>query len=401
MPAVIVISALVMLLILFAFWMRTLDFQYHNHYRDLKQSRLDLHSVANLYMCDSMLLSRADSSRISLYEEGKDEITVKRKRWGLYEAVSIRHSKEDPFGRIHMMGKAEESSCRAALWLCDRNIPLTLAGNTSIKGTVYIPQNGIKSIEIAKRKYHGESPALNQMRVSDRSMPKVNQAFWTYLDSLKQAYETSVDYRLIEEQYVSFDKPTVFSHCHTCKETCLRQNGNIVLFGDRLVISKESDIHDILILARSVVIESGFRGNAQIICADSILLKPHVELTYPSGLFVDSSGQNAPCVTIGEYCKVAGYVGVHWSEKYHYVLENACCRLRQNALVCGLVYVDGSCEINGCIKGAAYIKDCFYREGHSFYAETLFDVSIERSDSLSYPILLEGPYRRQIIKNLY
>lgn len=150
-----------------------------------------------------------------------------------------------------------------------------------------------------------------------------------------------------------------------------------------------------------MVIESGFRGSAQIICADSILVKPGVRLDYPSGLFVDSSGQNAPCITLGENSSVAGYVGIHWGEKYHYVLENPCFRLRKHAFVQGLVYIDGSCELEGGIKGAAYIKDCFYWEGHSVYAETLHDVRIERSDSLAFPILLDGPYRRKVARQVH
>lgn len=69
LPAVVVISVLVMLLILFAFELRTLDFRYHDHYRDLKQARLDLRSAAALYMCDSTLLEDADSATVLLYEE--------------------------------------------------------------------------------------------------------------------------------------------------------------------------------------------------------------------------------------------------------------------------------------------------------------------------------------------
>ena len=89
-----------------------------------------------------------------------------------------------------------------------------------------------------------------------------------------------------------------------------------------------------------------------------------------------------------------------WGEKYHYVLENPCFRLKKNSQVNGLVYVDGSCELNGTVKGATYIKDCFYREGYSIYTETLNDAFIERNDSLAYPILMEGPYKRKVIRNL-
>lgn len=114
LPAVVVISALVMLLILFAFSMRTLDFQYHDTYRDLKQERLDLHSAAALYMCDSMLLDGKDSVCVSLYGDGEEPIWIKRKPWGLYEVVSLWRTEDDPFAHTYLMGRAAESSCRAA-----------------------------------------------------------------------------------------------------------------------------------------------------------------------------------------------------------------------------------------------------------------------------------------------
>lgn len=164
--------------------------------------------------------------------------------------------------------------------------------------------------------------------------------------------------------------------------------------------SKDSDIGDILVVARSVVIKSGFRGSAQFFCADSVRLESNVRLDYPSGLFIDSSGQNAPGVIIEENSVINGYVGIHWGEKYHYVLENPCFVLRDHALVHGLVYVDGSSYIQGSIKGAAYLKDCFSHVGRNMYAEALFDVSIERDDSLAFPIMMEGPYRREMMKTL-
>ena len=63
--------------------------------------------------------------------------------------------------------------------------------------------------------------------------------------------------------------------------------------------------------------------------------------------------------------------------------------------------MDGLCDIAGSIKGAAYVRDCIYRDSRSTYVGTLYDVSIDREDSLAFPLLLDGPYRRKIIKNLY
>ena len=351
-------------------------------------------------MCDSTLLVDSDSTCVALSDDVEEQIWIKRKTWGLYETVSIRRSEDDSFARIYLMGVAAESSFQSALWISNRNIPLSLAGNTTIKGKVFLPQVGVKYLTIGERKFQGKALEEEDMHPSQRFLPRISMTIWKQLDSLKRQYDASMDYNGVQGDYVSFDKPTVLARCGSHKKTKLSLNGNIVLFGGRLAISRESDIHDIIIIARSVEIESGFRGSAQIICADSIWIKPDVRLDYPSGLFVDSSGQNAPSISIGENSSVTGYVGVFWGEKYHYVLENPCFRLKKNSQVNGLVYVDGSCELNGTVKGATYIKDCFYREGYSIYTETLNDAFIERNDSLAYPILMEGPYKRKVIRNL-
>lgn len=403
LPAVVVISALVMMLIVFAFSLRTLDFHNHGLYSDLKQARLDLHSATALYMCDSTVMGGADSVYVSLYDEGEDAVVIGRQRWGMYEAVSIRHSKEDPFAKRYMMGRNADSPYRAAFWLCDRNRALSLGGGTSISGPVYVPYNGVKYAEISDRKFQGTPISSGQLKLSDRYLPELSTESAMYLDSLKGRSGQGIDYRNIPGagQYRSFEDPTIYAYCHTPGSVELHLNGNIVLFGERLVLSGKSDVHDIMIFARSVFIEDGFRGSAQIFCEDTVRIGAHVRLEYPSGAIVDASGGDYPYIAVEEGSQVNGYLGIINGEKEYYVREKPCFRLRRNSLVRGLVYMDGLCDIAGAIKGAAYVRDCFYRDSRSTYVGTLYDATIDREDSLAFPLLLEGPYRRKIIKNLY
>lgn len=403
LPAVMVIAVLVMLLILSAFSLRTLDFRSYSLYREGKQRRLDLRSATALYMCDSTLLAGRDSVRVSLYGEGEDSISIVRHRWGFYEAVTVRHGADDPFGKTYLMGREAECSRRAALWLCDHNRPLSLAGRTSLKGTVYVPLNGINYIDIDGKPFGGRPVPQEMLRVSRRQLPRMSDAVWAYLDSLKGLRDRSVDWRNVPGggAYRSFGEPAVLAHCDMPAEVELHLAGNVVLFGDRVVLSGRSEVRDILIIARSVIVGEGFRGSAQIICADSVRVRPGVRLEYPSGIFIDSSGDRAPGVVVGRGSSICGYVGIIMGEKYHYYLENPCFTLDSQSSVRGLLYIDGSCNLAGDVTGAAYIGDCFYRGKDSFYAGTLNDVTVARDDSLAFPLMLDGPYRRKIMKNLY
>ncbi|MBP5741474.1 MAG: hypothetical protein J6W59_06960, partial [Bacteroidales bacterium] len=156
LPTVIIISVLILLLILFAFSMKAVDLQNYTAFHIQKQSRMDLNSATALYMCDSAIMKGADSISIQLYDDGEAPISLERRQWGLYEMIAIGHSKEDPFRRRYMMGRKSECDNEAALWLCDRNRALSLAGRASISGLVYIPLNGINFIEIAGEKYSGD-----------------------------------------------------------------------------------------------------------------------------------------------------------------------------------------------------------------------------------------------------
>ena len=403
LPAVMVIAVLVMLLILSAFSLRTLDFRSYSLYREGKQRRLDLRSATALYMCDSTLLAGRDSAVVLLFGEGEDSISIERRRWGFYEAVSVGHSSDDPFRKTYMMGRETECSRRAALWLCDHNRPLSLAGRTSIRGTVYVPLNGINYIDIDGKPFGGRPVPQDMLRISRRQLPRMSEAVWSYLDSLKGLRDRSIDWRNVPggDAYRSFGVPTVLAHCDMPGEVELHLAGNVVLFGDRIVLSGRSEVRDILIIARSVIVGEGFRGSAQIICADSVRVRPGVRLEYPSGIFIDSSGQHAPAVTVGEGSIVEGYIGIIMGEKYHYYLENPCFTLDSQASVRGLLYVDGSCNISGPVRGAAYIGDCFHRGKEAFFAGTLNDVTVARDDSLAFPLMLDGPYHRKIMKNLY
>ena len=63
--------------------------------------------------------------------------------------------------------------------------------------------------------------------------------------------------------------------------------------------------------------------------------------------------------------------------------------------------MDGSCELEGVVNGAAYISDCFYENDGYKYPGVLNNVSIRRSEEVPFPILLTGPYQRREIKKVF
>lgn len=352
LPAVLLVSVLILLLILFAYSAVTMNMYRYDLYHEKKQLREDLKSALVLYCADSTLCEVNDCSEVDLFV-GHDKVKVSVERCGLYERVRLSNDYPD---ECHVLvGRRNESDSQAAFWLCDRNRALSLAGDARIDGLVYMPLNGINYTEVNSRYYTGERILEERLRISSKDLPPV--------DSVQ------------------------LEHARTL---CRQNDQKVELL---------SLVRDTIICESVVRIRKGFRGNLQIFASDSVIVEEGAILEYPSGIYVDS-GERRPYVSLERGSKVNGYVIVT-SQNSDSQLRYPSYVQKSGATLNGLLYVDGSCNIEGDIIGAAYVKDCYYYSNGNVYAGTLYDAKVVRSDSLAFPIFLKGPYERKMIKKLY
>ena len=148
LPAVLVMSAVVLLMIFFAYDSLALKYRRYALYREAHQERGNLTSALNLYLYDSLLCAAGDSADIFLFD-GEDSVHVSVFDWGLYERVRLSNSSPDAL--TVLVGRRTECPAEAAFWICDRNRALSLAADARIEGLAYIPMNGLNYTEIACR----------------------------------------------------------------------------------------------------------------------------------------------------------------------------------------------------------------------------------------------------------
>lgn len=364
LPGVMVVCVLMMLTILMAWSLVGLSLSLHRNYHLRKKLMEDLNSAIILYCRDSVACLPGDTVDVTYYD-GAAKIRMTSGRWGLYEYVSV--SPVNDVGDLcltKLVGRKEECPEKAAFFLCDRNRALSLAGRSSISGLTYIPLNGINYTEMHGSYFSGDEVPQEMLRVAGKSLPELDSAAIDYVRNLRVEKTLDPDFR--EE---------------------IEIGGNI-------------NASDAIVVADRVRVRSGFKGSVQIFCTDSVTVESGAELLFPSGIFIDSDS-GYPCVTLEPGSKVNGYVVVLNGDNYDLELRNPTCRQAQGSSVCGLVFVDGSCEISGCISGAAYVKDCFCSSEGYNYAGVLFDTVVERCDTIAYPVLLKGKYSRRVIKNIY
>lgn len=373
LPAVLVISVIIMTLIAMAVSLLSLDNRIYQEYHNARQRRLDLESVLTIYCHDSSIFGQRDSSML---EFDGDEIDIVRNGWGMYDLITASNSCGESIRRLY--GRKADSSTGAAFWICDRNRALTLGNDAKIYGTVFIPPNGIN--------YAGDIPEKLRIpetskRISSADMPPLDCSFHK---RVRQVSETDrQDFPVIE---ASEDDSTFML------------NGMGVLRGDKIIISGKSVLHDVIISARKVIVRTGFKGCIQIFCTDSVRLEPDVRLEWPSGICV-TSGSGRPHVELCGGSGISGYVAVTGAEDDP-ELRFPGYEQHRGATLDGLLYADCSCNIDGNINGAAYVRDCYHMENGIKFPGTLANARISRSERLAFPILMEGEHTRKAIKNM-
>lgn len=351
LPEVLVVSVLVLLLVMPAYSAVTLNIQRYSLYHERKQLREDLKSALVLYCADSTLCAAGDSVEVELFSDS-DVVEVSVEPFGLYEKVTFSNGYPDSY-RV-FVGRRSECGAAAAFWLCDRNRALSLAGDAEIDGQVYMPLNGINYTQVDGRYYSGEPVPESSLRIAPAALPPVDSA-----------------------QFIR------------AAEMCRMSRGRAEL---------SRCVRDTVVCGSVVKIKPGFRGSLQVFASDSVTVGEGAVLEYPSGIYV-GSGNGRPFVLLEKGAQVNGYVIVT-SRNSDSQLRFPSYVQKNSAELNGLLYVDGSCNLEGNIRGAAYVKDCYYFSGGNIYAGTVNDARIARSDSLAFPIFLQGPYERKYIKKL-
>lgn len=366
MPVVLVVSAVVLLLILFAYDSLSLKLKRYAMYNESQQERANLTSAMNLYLHDSLLCAAGDSVELRLF--GADSVHISVSEWGLYERVCISNRSADALQML--VGRREECPEAAALWVCDRNRPLSLAGEVKVDGVACIPVSGLNYTDAGTGYYSAVPLPEANLRLSEAELPR--------LDSLQYARACGL--------------------CSSWKSSS--KTDGVTLCRENVSLSGQGVLkRDAIVSARSVRVCGDFVGSVQIFASDTVIVDCGAVLMPPSGIFVGAS-KNRPYVELRSGSEVSGYVVVT-AETQDHALRFPALVQEKGSKVRGLMYIDGLCRLGGSIDGAAYIRDCFHSDGLNIFPGTLCDTRITRSDTLAFPILLAGSYTRKPLKKIY
>ena len=351
-----------------------------NYLKDVRMSRLyrNMDSAIVLALADH---ENAEEGKryLDLFGDEVDSILFEKEHWGIFNLSSIHcFQHKDTLSRSFLLG-LDKNDDVVATYLSDEDRPVSVSGNTRIIGNVEVPKSGIRSAYSDGKPYTGDKIVYGAIRNSKRTLPGLDKK---WLDQIEN--QLHVEPRLYpeltsENQQISFFLPV---KKYSLQEVDLRPDslaGHIILYSDTSVhIHRDTKLDNVVIFAKSIIIENGFIGNAQLFARDSIVVGNDVQFTYPSVLGV-VAGETAiqSKIQLGENVQFDGIIFTH--EPKRSALQTMIV-LGERTVVKGEVYATGLVKLDKHINvfGKVTCNRFIMQTSSTMYENFLIDVTINR-----------------------
>jgi hypothetical protein len=378
-----VIALLCSSLIVAAYFYRA---QYQRKFRyDLLQQNLG--SGVNILLAET---DRAYSAKkISLFGGGQDSVFLRSNFWGLYDiGIARAFIQADTLSKVFSMATKIDSAKWAALYLIDEDRPLSVSGNTEIKGSAFIPKAGIKEAYVDNMAYTGNKKLVQGVKkVSDKTLPTLNE---TRIGDIEALFTFKADRdSLLPNDSVerSFNDPVkVISLGKRTDLVTQKLSGYILIRSDTTVtIAANAQLNNIIVCARSINVQEGFKGTCQLFAADSIHIQKNCRFEYPSCIgilqFEASKTKSGPKIVIDAGTIISGTV---FSYQKTASEAKPMISLGDHTTVNGQIYSQGilSYKKQIVINGGVFTNRFIYQSNYTMYENYLINTRLN-SDQLS------------------
>ncbi|MGN6645740.1 MAG: hypothetical protein ACTHJT_04340 [Cytophaga sp.] len=342
------------------------------------QHNIDAATTLVLHAPEKDFMNRTEA--VDLFADGQDSVHIKANYWGLFTMFSLEtFAPHDTLRRAFLKGRDLPQLCRSAIYLQDRDRPLAVSGITKIKGFCYLPGAGAKKTFVEDDSYHGDTIIFGKVERSSRYMPGVDSVCYDYLNKLADGVFPAgmVITELSEYVHNSFFNPTAFINING-GGYLNRANiqGNVFLYASGpLTIAASCKLKDVIIVAPSVKIENGFKGNLQVIAWDSVVVQPACELTYPSAIvLLKKKYKDKPVIRIESGALVEGLL-ISWQDQDDQ--KRTLVTIEKNATLKGQVLTNGMACIKGTVNGNVTAYSFYYESKTTQYDNLLLGATID------------------------
>jgi hypothetical protein len=408
----VLIALLLSGMILYAYTFLYMKEQSKGAITNIQMADLGIHSLLQQTVMNS------DTTHLAFATKHNQTIKTNLSQWGVFhKGTCIAQFRTKIFTKTALIGSSILSPTAPTLYLQDTYNGLSVVGNTIIKGNVYLPQQGIKSGYIAGNSYYGSQLLYGTAGNSTKKLPELQgnllKGIIFYLkDYMPDPTDSSISMVMGKKTTNSFKKKTLeyYSLSPIILEHS-RMSGNIIIKSETSIkIKKTAELHDVILIAPVIEIESETIGNFQALASAKITVGNNCRLNYPSALLLYQDNlHNTTAINtdpfdnqifINNGTTVKGIVCYLQTNeipdfKTQIVLET-------EALIKGQVYCNGNFEIKGTVSGSVYTRQFVANESGSIFVNHIYNATIENENipTLYGGIVFDGT-PKTVVKWLY
>ena len=352
----------------------------------LRQARADAESAYLLYRLhpDAAELTATEGY---LLDDSlpQSRVFLRTEPWGLYETVHVATA-DSLLCVCRLFGAAPETA--NTLFYADNRSAVTLAGQTILKGSLQLPQNGLIYGRVGADFYRGAEIPHTAIRRAPRSLPTPDDGIETRLAAYLTHVPNIPAIRIPDSLAVPFSSDSaVLVRLGDAEISECTLRGKIVIYADELRIDSACRMEHLLVIARKITVGSGARITAQLFARDTVIVETRSVLEYPSGIY---AGQYAE---IGARSTVNGYAIVRDTVRRKKAVANF--RQDRTARLRGLLWVEGTAQLQGIVSGRAVVQQAAYFSPKGYYKEMLYDVAILENPVTAQPLWLKAARRKE------
>ena len=338
-----------------------------------------------------------------------DSVHYSNELWGCFRAAHVsvsykRRSKQKAF----LYSDSKFLFQNASLYLADHDRPLSVTGDTYIKGVVFLPKSGIRSGFFQHMGFSRKNLIEGTIDSSKRQLPPLRTIYRNYFQDLGNLTFKPIKPAGLADTRQSFSKDC--KYIYMSREGIIsnqKLSGKIIVFSDSVLeVRAGARLKDVLLVAPYIHFSGGFRGTVQAIALDSISIDQGCVLEYPSALVgigrSNSIGSTGSTITIDSNSTLHGIaLALSPSEKTNI---RPVIKIKKGAEIKGMIYNEGYSYLNGMINGCIFTHFFFEQRGPMTMENILIDAQISPSKwfqgAALYSIFSESTHRK-IIKWLY
>ncbi|TCD05842.1 hypothetical protein EZ449_15365 [Pedobacter frigidisoli] len=326
---------------------------------------------------------------IDLYGDGADSITISRSHWGIYDLAQVwSFVSTDSIAKSMLIG-LDNHQDSTAIYLSDEDRPLSVSGDTRIKGVAFVPKSGIRKAYVESRPYSGVEVVYGKINDSGRKLDGLTDAYLGYLkEELKRAGNIDGELQILPTNSLTVGFLDSVQRFRVPKGQVISQqlSGKMILYADSMVvIEKYAKLDNIIVFAQSIKVEEGFIGNCQLFARDSITVGNNASLSYPSVLGIISVDHlvDQAKIDIGKNVKFEGII-LSYEDKRSAL--QTMISIGSSSIITGEVYATGLLKLSKDVKvfGKVSCNRFIMKTPTTLYENFLVDVTLDRKSRSKY-----------------